>query len=127
MNSDSENRPMLISWVFSDKMLPHSNQDNAIIAAAKLAFDHAWRSVFDTSATSRSISAAFVPLFGIIWIGKIIVAFGQRPISRKVNQLLARVRNSTLSGQIMAAWAISSNWPTAHRPNSSRNGRDGAR
>ena len=78
-------------------MPPSANQDNAIIEAAKLAFDHAWRGVFGETTPARINSAALVPLFGIIWRKKVIAAVDNRPINRRVNHLLARVRNSPLS------------------------------
>ena len=77
--------------------MPHrANLDYAIIEAAELAFDHAWRGVFDPTATASRISTALVPLFGISWSKKVIVAVDQRPLNRKINQLLGRVRNSPL-------------------------------
>ena len=77
-------------------MIPLENRDNAILEAAKLDFDHAWRRVFDEQATARSISLAVVPLLGIRWSKKIIVALDRRQNNRRVNQLLAKVRNSAL-------------------------------
>ena len=73
-------------------MLPQANIDNAIIEAAKLAGVHAWRGAFDEKATSRSISTALVPWFGISWGREIIAAVDKRPINRRISQLMARVR-----------------------------------
>ena len=75
-------------------MIPLENRDNAIFEAAKLDCDYARRRVFDEQATARSISLADVPLFGIRWSKTIIVALGRRRDGRRVNQLLAKVRNS---------------------------------
>ena len=77
-------------------MPPLSNQDNAIIEAAKLALDRAGRRVFDEQATGHRISIGPVPLFGTGWGKKIIAAVDQRRNNRRINQLLARVRNSPL-------------------------------
>ena len=76
-------------------MPPLSNKDNAITEAAKLALDHAWRRVFDEQATASSISLELVPLFGISWSRDNILAVDQRQNNRRINQLLARVGNST--------------------------------
>lgn len=71
-------------------MLPRANRDNAIAAAAQLAFVHVGRSDFASNATGRSISVALAPLFGIRWSKKIIGAIK----SHLVNQMLKHLRNS---------------------------------
>ena len=77
-------------------MIPLQNRDDAIFAAAKLAFDYARRRVFDEQATAQSIALSVVPLFGIRWGKKIAADSGRRQNDRRVNQLLAKVRNSAL-------------------------------
>ena len=70
-------------------MLNFPNHDMAVIAAAQLAFDHAWRNAFASNATPHSISAALVPLFGISWTKKVITAVK----TNRINDLLAKIRN----------------------------------
>ena len=70
-------------------MSEFTNHDMAVIAAAQLAFDHAWRNAMASNATPRSISASLVPLFGINWTKKVISAVKTKPI----NDLLAKIRN----------------------------------
>ena len=77
-------------------MIPLGNRDNATLEAANLAFDYAWRRVFDEQAAAQSISLADAPLFGIRWSKKIIAALDRRQNNRRGNQLLAKVRNSAL-------------------------------
>ena len=62
-----------------------------------LAFDHAWRGVFDERATARRISSALAPLFGIRWGKKIILSVYSRPINRRAIHLMLWVRNSPIS------------------------------
>ena len=101
-------------------MLSDANRDNAIIDAAKMAFDHSRRCVLDERATSHSISVALVPLFGISWSRKIIAAVDTRPINRRSNQLLARVRNSPLPradcGRVADLFKLSLFAPTEFSP-----------
>ena len=82
--------------LFCLHMIPLGNRDNAILEAAKLAIDYAWRRVFDEQADAQSISLAVAPLFCIRWGKKIIVSLDRRQNNRRVNQLLAKVRNSAL-------------------------------
>ena len=70
--------------------MPHPNHDTAVIAAAHLAFDHAWRNAFASEATWNSISVALVPLFGISWGEKITTAVK----TRRINAILAKIRNT---------------------------------
>ena len=70
-------------------MLHLPNHDTAAIAAAHLAFDHAWRNAFASNATGRSISAALVPLCGISWAKKVIMSVK----TNRINDLLAKIRN----------------------------------
>ena len=71
-------------------MSPHPNHDTAVIAAAHLAFDHAWRNAFASNSPALSVSVALVPLFGIRWIKKITNAVK----THRINELLAKIRNS---------------------------------
>ena len=71
-------------------MLPHPNHDSAVIAAAHLAFDHAWQAAFAPNATARIISVGRDPLFGISWNKKIIISTK----TNRINELLATVRHS---------------------------------
>ena len=72
--------------------LPHPNHDTSVIAAAHLAFDHAWRNAFASDATWRIISVALVPLLGISWSRKIITAVK----TKRINDLLAKIRNTAV-------------------------------
>ena len=66
-------------------MIPRDNLDNAIVESAKLAFDHAWRGVFEEQPTAHIISLALVPTFGVGWSRKSIAAVDTRPVNRRVN------------------------------------------
>ena len=70
--------------------MPHPNHDTAVIAAAHLAFDPAWRNAVDPDATGRIIFVALVPIFGIIWSKKIITGVK----TNRINELFAKIRNT---------------------------------
>ena len=57
-----------------------------------MAFDHAWQTAFASNATAHSISVGLVPLFGIRWSKKIIIAIK----THRINELLAKVRHSAI-------------------------------
>ena len=75
-------RPIYL-YIFSFSPIPpRSTQDNAIIDASKLACDRAWCGVFGDQAAGRVIYSTLLPLVGISWSKKIIVAVDTRPAGR---------------------------------------------